>query len=133
MTAIEWGAWPDDGDVRHFGSDGGQHHGPRYRRPPGRCGCGCEEAGVAAAGGELGGRSSENNPYDVIRQLNASRHDPLTAREEARAAAAGELGTRDGRDLDLDLRRFRSPDGGNLSGSAAREIVRLTEFRAVQP
>lgn len=129
-------------EARHFGEDGAAHH--RWKR----CPCGCEgEPGALASLGlgmrpdapgldGLGGQAPVRNPYDALAQLNAARHDPLTAYEEARAVAADELSgpaARDGRDAALELRRFRNPDGGNLSGSAAREIIRRTEFRAEQP
>jgi hypothetical protein len=90
------------------------------------CPCGCS-AGTdpeRSAGGD-------GDPYQLLRQLNDARHDPMTAREEARAAAAAELAwddPLDGREASRLLSR-RSFDGSNLSGCEA--LARLTEFRAI--
>jgi len=97
-------------------------------------GCGCASCEASQDDPAVDPESIGSNPYDALRRLNASPHDPLTAREEARKAAVAELAdeaNRDGRAAGLELRRSRNPDGGNLSGSAARQIVRMTEFRAV--
>lgn len=111
------------GSQRHFGEDGGRHHAPY----PGHE-TGWDDSRDTA---DWVPDFPESNPYELLRRLNESRHDPMTAREQARlryvAEHAGDAPL-DGREAGRQLQR-RSFDGSNLSGREA--LAHLTEFRAI--
>jgi hypothetical protein len=133
------------------------HHAPGYAAgeggklpvPPGRCTCGCMGDSAPypdGLGGGDAGTGTNGSPARSLMWLLANRHAPpdddrmVAARAEARGieglrqeetdeiAGIGRCLT--GREALDALDARRSPDGSNLSGTAAREWVRRTEFRA---